>query len=484
MVRKWVGGAVAAAVAVAAGTGWLVVQRQAHVILDRQVAQFRERLGPDTRFSYASATPSVLHRNARFVGARLEGRDGAVTADTLLVGCDAAASCSGTADGLRLDPRDAATMSWTADHLGWTNLAVPPGSGPVDTAGAALDLVLGARFDAAELRGMHVTSKIGGEITIAAVGMAEYGRGRRGRGTLDGLAVSMPDQAGAAGSATQPGAAPGAGPEPTEGSGAQEAVRVRVGHAAYDGVDIAATAAAMGANAPWPAAQGQQTQELTGVDVARGETMLLHFGRFASVNDTLASGASHGVLDATDLQPGWMEAALHRLGYERFAGDLHLDGAFDRASGELTIRTLRVAGPGMGQASLSGGFGHVPLVGANMAAPDPAATLGITLSGLDLVLVDGGLMQHVLDEKAKESGTGATQLRDTVAQQIDAVPVSSDAGKSVRAALAAFVRAPGTLMLGVHPAAPLALMDIAQRAGGAGGPDGMIRLLNLTAAAK
>lgn len=479
MVRKWVGGAVAVALVAVAGTGWLVVQRQAHVILEQGVAQFRERLGPDTQFSYASATPSVLRRNARFAGVRIAGRDSTVTADTLVAECDAASMCSGTADGVRLDAKGGEKVSWTADHIGWTNLAVPSRSGAVDSPGAALDLALGTRFDAAEVRGARVISRTG-EMTIAAVAMTGYGTGRRGQGTLDDMTLSIPDPA-LADPALAAGAAPGAGPGPTEGSEPQGMIRFRMGHAAYDGVDVAATAAAMRAGAQWPVAQGQQTQELADIDVARGETVLLHASRLASINDTLASGAAHGVLDATDLRFGDTEPSLHRLGYERFAGDLHLDGTLDRATGELAIQTLRVTAPGMGQASLSGGFDHIPQGAATMAAPDPAAMLGLTLRGLDLVLVDGGLMQHVLDEKAKELGTDAGQLRDTVAQQIGAVPMSSDAGTSVRAALVTFVRAPGTLTLGAHPATPLTVADMAQLAGG---PDGVIRSLNLTAAAK
>ena len=475
MVRKWVGGAVAVALVAVAGTGWLVVQRQAHVVLEQGVAQFRERLGPGTQFSYASATPSVLHRNARFAGVRIAGRDSTVTADTLVAGCDAASVCSGTAEGVRLDAKGGVEVAWTADHVGWINLAVPPGSGPLDSPGAALDLAQGTRFDAAEVRGAHMTGGTG-EMTIAAVGMTGYGTGRRGQGTLDGMTVSIPDPALAAGAAT------GAGPGPTEGSGPQGMIRLRVGHSAYDGVDVAAIVAALRAGAATPAVQQEQhTSEMADLDVARGEAVLLHVGRLASAGDTLASGAAHGVMDATDVRFGDTEPSLHRLGYERFAGNLHLDGTFDQATGELAIGMLRVVGAGMGQASLSGGFGHVPLVGATLAMPDPAAMLGLTLRGLDLVLVDGGLMQHVLDEKAKEAGTDAGRLRDTVAQQIGAVPMSSDAGKSVRAALVAFVRAPGTLTLGAHPATPLTVADMAQLAGG---PDAVIRSLNLTAAAK
>ncbi len=158
MVRKWVGGAVGVALVAVAGTGWLVVQRQAHVVLEQGVAQFRERLGPGTQFSYASATPSVLHRNARFAGVRLAGRDSTVTADTLVAGCDAASVCSGTADGVLLDAKGGDGVGWTIDHVGWTNLAAPSGSGPLDSPGAALDLALGTRFDAAEVRGVRMTA--------------------------------------------------------------------------------------------------------------------------------------------------------------------------------------------------------------------------------------------------------------------------------------------------------------------------------------
>lgn len=153
-----------------------------------------------------------------------------------------------------------------------------------------------------------------GEMTIAAVGMTGYGTGRRGQGTLDGMTVSIPDPALAAGTAT------GAGPGPMDGAGPQGAVRLRVGHSVYDGVDVAAIVAALRTGAAMPTMQqGQQTQEVTDLDVVRGEGVLLHIRRLASVGDTLASGAVHGLLDATDMRFGDTEPSLHRFGYERFS---------------------------------------------------------------------------------------------------------------------------------------------------------------------
>ncbi len=485
MRGRVVGGAVAA-VAVAAvlgGGGWLVVQRQAHEMVEQGVARFREHLGPDTTFSYASATPSVLHRNARFAGVVLAGPDSTVRADTVVVGCDAASVCSGTADAVTLATPDAAAVSGSAEHVGWTRLSVPSADGEDGAAagaatGGATGGALGGRFDAAEARGVRLAGG-GGEVGIAALALADYGAGRRGRGSVDGVTMSLPDPSA--------GAAPGG------------VVRLRLGHAAFDGVDVAAVAGAMRAGTAVPAAAGRQTLEASGLDVAQGEAPLLHVGRVTSFTDTAApgtaagavpgsapgatSGAQHGVGDVTELRlegPPALLAGLQELGYARFEGDLHVDATLDRAAGAMTIATWRLVGVGMGQATLSGGFDHLPLGGG--AAPDPAAMLGLTVRGFDLVLVDAGLTGRVLEAKAKASGTDAATLRALVAGQVGSLPVASPAAQSVRAALAAFVRAPGTLTLGVHPAAPVSLLDVAQVAGR--GPDGVVAALGVTAAAK
>ncbi len=464
-------GGAAVVVAVVAGGGWFVAQRRAHEVLDQAVDQFRAHLGPDVRLSYASAVPSVLHRDARFAGVVLAGPDSTVTADAVVVGCDADSVCSGTADGVGLTTPDASAVSGTAEHVGWTRLSVP-GAGESGGAGGFAQGALGGRFDAAEVRGVRLTGS-GGEVAVAAAAMSDYGVGRRGRGSVDGMSVSVPDpSAGAAGAA-------GSGP----GSAAGGTIRLGLAHASFDGVDVASVAGAMRSGVP-VAAQGRQSLEASGLDVAQGGAALLHVGRLASVQDTSDAGVAHGVADATELRldgPPALVEGLRGLGYAAFEGGVHVDATLDRAASELAIAALRLSGQGMGEASLSGGFGHVPQ-GAGAGAAGPAAMLGVTVRGFDLVLVDGGLTGRLVEAKAKASGMDPGQLREAVAGQLAGLPVSSEAARSVRAALAAFVRAPGTLTLGVHPAAPVSLLDMAQVAGR--GPDGVVAALGVTAAAK
>ena len=264
--------------------------------------------------------------------------------------------------------------------------------------------------------------------------------------------------------------------------GPRGAVRLVLAHGSFDGVDVASAAGAMRSGVP-VVATGRQAMEATGLDVAQGGAALLHLGRLGSVQDTSDAGVAHGVADATELRldgPPALVEGLRGLGYAGFEGGVHVDATLDRAAGELAIAALRLSGQGMGEASLSGGFGHVPQGAA--AGAGPAAMLGVTVRGFDLVLVDGGLTGRVIEAKAKASGMDPGQLREAVAGQLAGLPVSSEAARSVRAALAAFVRAPGTLTLGVHPATPLSLLDMAQVAGR--GPDGVVAALGVTAAAK
>ncbi|MGI4975472.1 MAG: hypothetical protein ACRYG6_00870 [Janthinobacterium lividum] len=463
MRGRVVGAAVAVGVAAVAGAGWLVAEHEARVVLDQGVAQFRAQLGPDTRFSYASAVPSVLRRDARFAAVVLEGPRSTVTADTMVVACDAASVCSGTADGVKVAAKDAGAVSGTAAHVGWTRLDMAAAGGGAGLAEGALN----GRLDAGEARGVHLGGG-GGEVDVAAVSIADYGAGRRGRGTLDGLAVTAQDPSGGA-------AGPAAGVRP--------AFHVAVAHAAFDGVDVASAAGAVRSGVAASAAPGRQTLEVAGLDLSQGGAVLLHVGRLGSVTDVPAAGAVHGVGDVTDVRldgPPALVESLRGLGYAGFAGEMHVDASLDRAAGALTIAALRVVGQGMGEATLAGGFSHLPQ-NTGATPPDPAAMLGLTVGGLDLALVDGGLVGRVIDAKARTSGVDPAVLRDGVARQVEALPVQSGPARSVRAALAAFVRAPGTLTLGVHPAAPVSLLEVAQLAGQ--GPDGVVGALGLTAVA-
>lgn len=461
MRGRVVGAAVVVGVVAVAGAGWLVAEHEARVVLDQGVAQFRAQLEPDTRFSYASATPSILHRDARFAAVVLEGPRSTVTADTMVVACDAASVCSGTADGVKVAAKDAGAVSGTAEHVGWTRLDMAAAGG----GGGLAEGALNGRLDAGEARGVHLGGG-GGEVDAAAVSIADYGAGRRGRGTLDGLAVTAQDPSGGADAA----------------AGARPAFHVVVAHAAFGGVDVASAAGAARSGVAAPASPGRQTLEVAGLDLSQGGAVLLHVGRLGSVTDVPAAGPVHGVGDMTDVRldgPPALVESLRGLGYPGFAGELHVDASIDQAAGTATIAAWRLVGQGMGEATLAGGFSHLPQ--NTGATPDPAAMLGLTVGGIDLALVDGGLVQRVIDAKAKAAGMEPAALREGVARQLESLPVQSDAARSVRAALAAFVRAPGTLTLGVHPAAPVSLLEVAQLAGQ--GPDGVVGALHLTAVA-
>ena len=67
------------------GGGWLVLRHLAETRLQDAIAQFRASLGPDDRFTYASAEPAPLHLGAVFTAARLrwQGADMDVARMTL-----------------------------------------------------------------------------------------------------------------------------------------------------------------------------------------------------------------------------------------------------------------------------------------------------------------------------------------------------------------------------------------------------------------
>ena len=63
--------AAAAILVVVSACGWLILQHVARARMDASIAQFRSQLGPDSRFTYATAKPAPLRLGADFTGARV-----------------------------------------------------------------------------------------------------------------------------------------------------------------------------------------------------------------------------------------------------------------------------------------------------------------------------------------------------------------------------------------------------------------------------
>lgn len=456
MNRK-IGAAVAAAVLAAAGGGWVLAEQQARTIMDSGVAAFRAQIGPDARFTYASAAPSLLRRDATFTGAVLSTPDATVTADTLTVRCSGPATCSGTADGVKATgPKGEADGTASAEHVGWTNLTLPPTPPSGSRSERTARYLLGAAFDAAEARGVRLATPKG-ETTVGSLAASDYGAGRRTRAAMDAAAIKVP--------------------------AGKEVDRVQVAHAGFDGVDVVSVAEAIRAGRRPPTAQGRQSFELAGVDLSKGGAPLLHLTRASGTSDAPAAGPAQGTLDVAQLQlsnlPPEAAGGLRALGYDRFDGDLHADAAFDQAAGDLAIREIRLTARQMGQLAIAGAFGRVPA--ATSAAPSPAALLGVTLRNLDLTYADDGLFDRGLAAAGRAQGIGADQVRAGLLQRIAALTLSG-AGVPVRDALAAFVRQPGTLTLATHPPQPVSFAEAAGIA--LGGPDALVSRLGVTAAAK
>jgi hypothetical protein len=161
-------------------------------------------------------------------------------------------------------------------------------------------------------------------------------------------------------------------------------------------------------------------------------------------------------------------AMLEALGYREIAGGIETRASLPRTGGRLEIDPLRIAWDEAATLAFAAQFDGVPPLSEAGEAVEQDATLlalaGSRLAGLTLTLRDQGLMGRVIAQQARQQRIPQARLREQWAQMALALPVpganpANDPFLSVRQALAAFIRQPGTLEIALRPKAPVPLAE-------------------------
>lgn len=271
---------------------------------------------------------------------------------------------------------------------------------------------------------------------------------------------------------------------------------LRLDRIEISGVDGAGTLAAMLDNRQVPAPFDGMPQRLT-IEGLRAEAEgqpLLALGRLLTDNRLergLLSGrmAMEGFrLTLPRGQGEWLQA----LGYREIAGGIEIAGAGPRAGGRLDIDPVRIAWDQAATLTLTAwldGLPPTPEAGTPVDASAALAELAaMRLGALTLLLRDHGFLGRMVTQQARQQRIPEARLREQWAQMALALPLPGAAPTkgpdpllSLREALAAFIRQPGTLEITLRPPQPLALAELAQVQGE---PAGGLRRLGLTARAR
>ena len=273
-------------------------------------------------------------------------------------------------------------------------------------------------------------------------------------------------------------------------------VGLRLDRVEVSGVDGAGTLAAMLDNRqlPDPFDGLPQRLSLEGLRAEAEGQPFLALGRLLSEN-RLERGLLAGRL-ATEgfrltLPRGrgdWVQA----LGYREIAGGIEIAGAAPRAGGRIEIDPVRIAWDQAATLTLAAWLDGMPPTPEAGTPVDPAATLAewaaMRLGALTLTLRDHGLLGRMVTQQARQQRIPEARLREQWAQMALTLPLPGAAPAkgpdplvSLREALAAFIRQPGTLEIALRPPQPLAFAELAQLQGD---PAEGLRRLGLTARAR
>ena len=179
---------------------------------------------------------------------------------------------------------------------------------------------------------------------------------------------------------------------------------------------------------------------------------------------------------------------LIELGYDSLDLSSTADLAWNEGAKSIRVNELSAKGVKMGSLSLKGAFGNVPReLFAGSTAQMQVAALGVTLSEASLRLENGGLIDKLIEQTAKEQGTTSDALRAQMGSQaalgIPQLLGGSDKAKAFANAVASFIANPKTLTISVKSkdAGGLGLTDLM----GGNGPDpvAIFEKLDVTASA-
>jgi hypothetical protein len=275
--------------------------------------------------------------------------------------------------------------------------------------------------------------------------------------------------------------------------------RLRLGRVAASGIDAATTLAAVmdGVQPPDPPAGVRQAMAVEGIAWEAGGSPLFSLGRLAVEGqiDAQKLGVAALVMDGLRATiPRGSAAALEGMGFREIAGGMEMRAEGNRDSGALRISPWRISWQEAGVLTLDASLANFPLSapGAKVEAADQLGRFVATqLGAMTLRFQDQGLLGRFLAQQARQQRVPEARLREQWAQMALSMPIpgapggqqkgqqpAADPFQPMRAAIASFIRQPGTIEIALRPPQPVAFGDMAGL--GAAGPAGAVQTLGLT----
>jgi hypothetical protein len=427
------------------------------------VRRFRALLGPEARLSYAAAEVVDPARGAvrlREVVLRRPDRSAAI-AELTLDGLRDDGVAEAVARGVALREGDGGgggAPTATIERVRIVGLTVrrpAPGEAPRPD---------GLELDSLRIEGLGVAG--GTPVAIASLLLEDYGVGRAGRLSLEGLEVRGVASA---------------------GGGMVD--RVSLGRVTLRGLDLAATLAALVAKDTPPRPAGAYALEAEDLALGGpGGRRIATLAGLRALGDQPSAGGGGpetGRFALRELRvepfPG-LEEWLRRFGYAALNADLTAESQFDRATGRLEMSPLSLAARDMGALALT-----MVLDGVTPDTKGAEAMRDARLVSLSLRYLDQSLYGRFVRQQAQQMRQPEARVREQMAAQaagaLTAGGKDAEAMAAIRAAVQRFLRGEAReIEIAARPPEPVALQDMA--AAGAGGPVGAVRMLGLTATAR
>ena len=458
-----------------AGGAGALAQAEAERRLEAAIAQLRTALGPEARLEIGGRRVDPVSGRATLADVAITHGTDRVTIPELILS-ELGDGRIGRAE-LRRPSHRGSTGASEAERLVLTGLAIP-------APGAMLAIeTLG--FEAVEIESLRV-AEAEGKLALARLAIEGWRDGSVSAARLEGLDVTMTGQAAGQfrinlGRAElrdwQPGRPTLLRLDDLRAGGLTQQLgqlELRLDRVELSGVDGAGTLAALRDNrqVPDPFDGMPQRLAIEGFHAEAEGQPLLALRRLLS-ETRLERGLLSGRLATEGFRlslPRGQAAWLQALGYREIAGET------PRAGGRLAIDPVRVSWDQAMTLSLAGWLDGVPPTPAAGAPIDPDATLAawaaMRLGALTLTLRDHGLLGRIVAQQARDQRIPDARLREQWAQMVLALPLpgaapakGSDPLLSLREALAAFIRQPGTLEIALRPPQPLNLEELAQLQG-------------------
>ncbi|MFT8656180.1 MAG: hypothetical protein ABF888_06260 [Acetobacter papayae] len=414
--------------AILGSVGWFATRHAEHVMLETSIDHFRQALGPDATFTFASARPGILGRSVNFTNLTLRQGPETITADRAELerpgqsGDDITQIGRLSFHGFQLtDP----AISLQMDQLDIENLTLPVRADTPDDTGQSLGI---GHAHAVRLRAF--ISPVQTDLAASDATLDNFGEGLASRLETRDLAVNTD---------SPPDMGPGGGQRHLHA----QAVSV-------DGMDLSGFYTSLSTGAPYLPRPGAHDITITNLDLSttaplvKAARILAHTNRTDSTEQDVVSIRGLELWpDAPNL--GW----LPTLGYSHFAGGLVLNETRNLQTNTLHVEELALDAPDMGRLHLNGTFAHsssAPL----LSAPRP----DMPVIALDLSYLDHGMVPRALQAIAQARGMSPAMLLDSLATQQPGTPEGR--------AIAAFLANPGKQPLHVvlQPPQPQPLVAV------------------------